>query len=130
MARTGGALMALETSHPPTYFFPPDAIDMTRVARSPRGPTHCEWKGAATYYDVLAAVGRLEAVAFGYENPVPRFAELKGMLSFYAGPIIDAGGSCFVGDERASPQPGGFYSGWVTSGYAGPFKGVEGSWGW
>ena len=38
--------------------------------------------------------------------------------------------ACWVGDERATPQPGGFYGGWITSDVVGPFKGVEGSWGW
>jgi hypothetical protein len=38
--------------------------------------------------------------------------------------------ACFVGTERATPQPGGFYGGWVTSRVAGPFKGVPGSAGW
>ncbi|MEL6328693.1 MAG: DUF427 domain-containing protein [Planctomycetota bacterium] len=130
VAATEAGLMVLETSHPPVYFFPRADVDERFVRASPRGKTHCEWKGAATYWDVVVGEILLEAVAFSYERPVPRFAELRGMLSFYAGPFIERGGACFVGDERAEPQPGGFYSGWVTSGYAGPFKGIEGSWGW
>jgi hypothetical protein len=51
---------------------------------------------------------------------------MKGYVAVYAGPM-DA---CFVGTERATPQPGGFYGGWVTSRVAGPFKGVPGSAGW
>ena len=38
--------------------------------------------------------------------------------------------ACFVGDERVTPQPGGFYSGWITSEVAGPFEGIPGSMGW
>ena len=44
-------------------------------------------------------------------------------MAVYAGPM-DA---CFVGDEQASPQPGGFYGGWVTSNLTGPFKGSPGT---
>lgn len=31
------------------------------------------------------------------------------------------------GEERATPQPGGFYGGWVTSRIVGPMKGEPGS---
>ena len=40
------------------------------------------------------------------------------------------GDACFVGDEQARPQAGGFYGGWITSGLDGPFKGEPGSEGW
>jgi hypothetical protein len=36
----------------------------------------------------------------------------------------------WVGDERATAQPGHFYGGWVTSKVVGPFKGEPGSFGW
>ena len=36
----------------------------------------------------------------------------------------------WVGDERATPQPGRFYGGWVTSRIVGPIKGEPGSHGW
>jgi hypothetical protein len=35
--------------------------------------------------------------------------------------------ACFVGDEQARPQPGGFDGGWITVSVSGPFKGVPGS---
>ena len=47
-------------------------------------------------------------------------------MAVYAGPM-DA---CFVGDEAVTPQPGGFYGGWITSDLIGPFKGIPGSMGW
>jgi len=45
---------------------------------------------------------------------------------FYAGRVDAA----FVGDEKASPQPGGYYSGWLTRRITGPVKGEPGSEGW
>jgi len=50
---------------------------------------------------------------------------MASFVAFYA-QAMDA---CFVGEERAEPQPGGFYGGWVTSGVVGPFKGEPGT-GW
>ena len=35
-----------------------------------------------------------------------------------------------AGAERATPQPGRFYGGWVTSRIVGPFKGEPGTSGW
>ena len=35
--------------------------------------------------------------------------------------------SCFVGDDRVTPQPGGFYGGWITPELVGPFKGGPGT---
>jgi hypothetical protein len=35
-----------------------------------------------------------------------------------------------VDDERATPQPGDFYGGWVTSELVGPFKGSPGTENW
>lgn len=51
---------------------------------------------------------------------------LRDHVAFYCA-AMDA---CFVGDERAHPQPGGFYGGWITSHVVGPFKGGPGTTGW
>ena len=51
---------------------------------------------------------------------------LRDHIAFYAGPI-DA---CFVNGEQVTPQPGGFYGGWITSAVAGPFKGPPGTQFW
>ena len=48
------------------------------------------------------------------------------ILAFYAAKM-DA---CWVGDDRATPQPGGFYGGWVTPNLVGPIKGEPGSEWW
>ena len=67
-----------------------------------------------------------ERVAWSYPAPTPRFEALRDHLAGYAGPMDE----CRVGDEVATPQPGGFYGGWVTSWVRGPFKGGPGSAGW
>jgi len=131
IARTVGALKVLETSHPPVYFIPPGDFVEGVLRRSGKPSTACEWKGWATYHDVVVVGDRgdetvASEAAFSYEAPVARFADVRGMVSVYAGPMD----GCFVGGERVTPQPGGFYSGWITADVSGPFKGGPGSWGW
>ena len=122
VADTVAAVRTLETSHPPTYYFPREDV-ASGVLRPCGGGSLCEWKGQAVYFDVLVGDEVLEQAAWSYPAPTPAFAGLRGHVAFYAAPF-DA---CFVDGERAVPQPGGFYGGWITSRDAGPFKGVPGS---
>ena len=64
--------------------------------------------------------------AWGYDDPSPAFAAIRGHVAFYAG-RMDA---CTVDGEVVTPQPGGFYGGWITGDVVGPFKGGPGSRGW
>lgn len=125
IADTDGAYRVLETSHPPTYYLPPDELLMTHLQRTPGG-SFCEWKGQAIYYDVVANGQRAPRTAWAYPNPSARFADIKHYVAMYAGPM-DA---CYVAGERVTPQPGGFYGGWITQDIVGPFKGGPGSMGW
>jgi uncharacterized protein (DUF427 family) len=118
-------LRMLETSHPPTYYIPPG--DVAPGALVPgRRASFCEWKGRAAYYDVRAGALLAPAAAWSYPAPSPPFAALAGFVAFYVTPFDE----CTVDGERARPQPGGFYGGWVTSHVAGPFKGGPASAGW
>jgi uncharacterized protein (DUF427 family) len=125
IADTRQALRLLETSHPPTYYLPPDDVrtDLLRVSER---RSSCEFKGTASYYGVFVNDSLIENCAWTYLDPVPRYAALKDHLAFFAG-LMD---ECWVGDELARPQPGGFYGGWITSDLDGPFKGGPGTWGW
>ncbi len=122
VADTVHGVRTLETSHPPTYYLPREDVDVS-VLRPIDHRSFCEWKGWATYYDVEVAGERILAAAWSYPAPTPSFARLKDHVAFYAAPF-DA---CTVDGERVTPQPGGFYGGWITSHEAGPFKGVPGS---
>ena len=122
IANTRRAIRTLETSHPPSYYIPPD--DIVAAALAPTaGSSFCEWKGDAGYFDVIAGGKHSVRAAWAYPEPSPAFAVLRDHVAFYAA-AMDA---CFVDGERVVPQPGGFYGGWITSGVAGPFKGVPGS---
>jgi uncharacterized protein (DUF427 family) len=125
IAETRRGIRTIETSHPPSYYFPPDDITPS-LLRPATGSSFCEWKGHAAYFDVRSNDVVREAAAWSYPNPTEPFAIIRDYVAFYAA-AMDA---CFVDGERVEPQPGGFYGGWITSAVAGPFKGVPGSRGW
>jgi uncharacterized protein (DUF427 family) len=121
VADTTGAFRVLETSHPPTWYVPRADAAAGVLTPSAARSTWCEWKGAATYWDVLG----LPAAAWSYEHPTAGFTAITGYLAF--SPALLA---CEVDGERVRPQPGGFYAGWITDDVVGPFKGGPGTWGW
>ena len=125
VAGTRRGVRTLETSHPPSYYFPPGDVAPSVLRPSSRR-SFCEWKGEAVYFDVVVGGETLRDVAWSYPRPTPGFAMLRDHVAFYAAPFE----GCFVDGERVTPQPGGFYGGWVTSHVAGPFKGGPGSFGW
>ncbi len=119
------ALRVLETSHPPTYYLP--FSDFTEGALRPApGSSFCEWKGVASYLDLMAGDRLVEAKAWWYPEPTPAFVALADHLALYPAAVDE----CRVDGEVVLPQAGGFYGGWVTSKVVGPFKGEPGTWGW
>lgn len=125
IAQTSSAWRILETSHPPTYYLPPEDVRRDCLEPAP-GSSFCEWKGQARYWSVRVGARMARSVAWSYPRPTAPYAALRDHLAFYAAPMD----LCLVGDERALPQPGGFYGGWITGNLAGPFKGQPGSNGW
>ena len=122
IAKTARALRVLETFHPPTYYLPPDAFVPGALEPAP-GRSLCEWKGAASYFTVRGGTRVERSAAWSYPEPFAAYAALRDHLAVYAG-RMDA---CFVGEERVTPQPGGFYGGWITDDVIGPFKGGPGT---
>ena len=125
IADTTAGYRVLETSHPPTYYLPPQDV-VASVLGPPRRAGICEWKGQAVVFDVATGGRAAPGAAWTYPDPTPPFRAIAGYLAFYCGPM-DA---CWVGESRAGPQPGGFYGGWITPGIVGPFKGGPGTLGW
>ena len=125
IAATVAAYRVLETSHPPVYYLPRAAFTGCTLLPEP-GHSRCEWKGAARYWSIVAGDRTAPRAAWSYPEPLAAYEVIRDHLAVYAG-AMDA---CFVGDEVATPQPGGFYGGWVTSDLKGPFKGIPGSLGW
>lgn len=125
IAATTRSWRVLETSHPPTYYLPAEAF-ADGVLRPAAGSSHCEWKGQASYYDLVTAERVAPRAAWTYLDPTPRFVDLAGAVAVMAAQVD----RCVVEGETVTPQPGGFYGGWITSRVVGPFKGEPGTWGW
>lgn len=115
----------LETSHPPVYYVPRAEVTGARLVPDPRR-TWCEWKGEASYWDLVVGEVRVREAAWSYEHPTPAYADLTGAVAFYPGRVDE----CRVDGERVEVQPGDFYGGWITSDVTGPFKGAPGTLGW
>jgi uncharacterized protein (DUF427 family) len=122
VAETVRGIRVLETAGAPVYYFPPEDVLLARLRSSPH-TTFCEWKGAATYVSYEHGGHRIENVGWRYPEPKPGYEKIADHIAFYAGRVDEA----WVGEERATPQPGNFYGGWVTSRLVGPFKGAPGS---
>lgn len=125
IADSHATVCTLETTHPPSYYIPPDAI-APGILREAGGGSFCEWKGSALYWDVVIGDLVLPRVGWSYPDPSRAFAMLRDHVAFYAGPFD----RCSVDGETVVPQPGDFYGGWITTSFAGPFKGLPGSMGW
>lgn len=125
VAATDHSWRVLETSHPPTYYLPRSAF-VEEALRPAAGSSWCEWKGQATYFDVITASRTAPRAAWTYLRPARGFELITGAVAVMAAAVD----RCTVDGEVVAPQPGGFYGGWITSFVVGPFKGIPGSTGW
>ena len=125
IASTSVAWRVLETSHPPTYYLPPESF-VDGSLRPAEGSSWCEWKGQASYFDLVTPAAVAPRAAWTYHTPTSGFKAIAGAVAVMAAQVD----RCTVNGEQVTPQPGNFYGGWVTSWIAGPFKGVPGSMGW
>lgn len=126
VARTTRAVRVLETSHPPTWYVPLADVDPDALVTSAAPATVCEFKGTATYSDVVDDAGvRRHAAAWRYADPLPGFETLADRVAFVPRLL-----ECRVDGESVTAQAGTFYAGWITPDVVGPFKGGPGSWAW
>ena len=124
VARTDHAVMVLETAHPPTFYLPWADVN-EKLFQPAGGGSVCEWKGPAKYWSLVDGQRSISKVAWSYPNPYSGAELLKDCVALYADLL-----QCTVGGETVTPQPGGFYGGWITPELVGPFKGVPGSSSW
>lgn len=124
VAETREALKVMETSSPPTYYFAARDVNTELLRRNPHR-TLCEWKGRASYYDLVVEGAAVEDVAWSYPDPTPDYRTLRGRFAFYPQKL-----DCSVDGEHVVAQKGAFYGGWITSDLVGPFKGGPDSGSW
>jgi len=119
IAETQRGRRVLETAGAPTYYFPPEDVFAPMTAEASRSV--CEWKGLA---ESLSLPGAANA-GWRYTDMFPAFQILHRWVAFYPA-IVD----CYLGEQRVSTQPGGYYGGWVSPDLVGPIKGEPGSSAW
>jgi uncharacterized protein (DUF427 family) len=122
IAESRRPIRILETSHPPTYYLPPEDVRMEYFKPITRS-TFCEFKGSAAYYTLVVGEKSAAAVAWYYPNPTPAYAALKNYIALYASRME----VCYVNGEQVTAQAGDFYGGWITQEIVGPFKGDPGT---
>jgi uncharacterized protein (DUF427 family) len=125
IARTRSSYRVLERSLPPSYYLPREAF-ADGVLRPVDGSTFCEWKGDASYFDLVTPARTAPRAAWTYPSPTDDFEVIREHLAVMPG-LVDA---CLVDGEVVHAQEGGYYGGWITSRVTGPFKGGAGSRGW
>ncbi|KAK0523444.1 mRNA-decapping enzyme subunit 2 [Tilletia horrida] len=150
VADSNHAWAVKETSHPPTYYFPPGDVRTEFLRESRARHTMCEWKGVAHYWDLIApehlaakggdkasAEPAVKARIWSYPSPTPLARDLQDHFCFYPSPQTDPARvgtwECFADGEKVQAQEGNFYGGWVNSWISGGQKGMKGgpgTWGW
>ena len=118
-------IRVLETSHAPVYYLPPEDV-RTDLLETIERRTMCEFKGAASYADLVVNGERSRAAAWWYPSPTPRFEQIAGWITFYPSRVDQI----TVDGELVRSVGGDFYGSWVTSRVVGPFKGGPGTQGW
>ncbi len=125
IAKTNKALRVIETSHPPTYYFPPEDVNRKLLIKNKHN-SFCEWKGIAKYLNLSLDKIKILNIAWYYSLPTKDFLPIKNFISFYASKAE----KCLVNGELVKKQDGDFYGGWITNNLKGPFKGAPGTAGW
>lgn len=125
IADTTAAWCVLETSHPPTYYLPADSF-VAGALQPTSGSSFCEWKGHASYLDLVGGDAVAQAAAWTYPEPTAGFEVLRDHVALYPAAVD----RCLVDGVQVESQPGGFYGGWITPRVVGPFKGSPGTLGW
>jgi uncharacterized protein (DUF427 family) len=70
-------------------YFPPDAVQQ-QYLRPSATHTVCEWKGTASYYDVVVAGQVNQDAAWYYPEVKPAAANIKGYIAFWRGVKVEA----------------------------------------
>jgi uncharacterized protein (DUF427 family) len=72
-----------ETSLPPRYYLPPGDVRLDLLRPSPKPMTHCPYKGAAGYWDVVIGDAVHEGLAWQYRSPLPESQKIAGLIAFF-----------------------------------------------
>jgi len=71
------------------YYFPRDSV-ADRYLEKSEHRTWCNWKGEASYFDLVVAEEVNPAAAWYYSDPYPAAAQIRGRVAFWKGvEIVD-----------------------------------------
>jgi uncharacterized protein (DUF427 family) len=128
LAGTEKTIRVLETGSPPTFYLPPESVNVSLLIPS-RRTTFCEWKGRAEYFHVRGTAdepaARIDNAVWRYPDALDDAARIAGWYACYPSLL-----RCVVDGETVRPQAGGYYGGWITDDVVGPFKGEPGTGHW
>ncbi|MGB3315851.1 MAG: DUF427 domain-containing protein [Albidovulum sp.] len=90
VVRAGGAVIGeskralelCEGSLAPVIYFPRDDIAMAFLDPGTK-QTVCPYKGAASYFTIVAKSGPIADAAWSYENPKEGMEAISGYIAFY-----------------------------------------------
>lgn len=87
IARSSRARKLEEASYPPVYYLPIEDVS-TEVLEKTEHSTYCPFKGAASYWSLVASDGkRKQNAVWGYETPYDEVMEIKDHVAFYASAV-------------------------------------------
>jgi len=69
-------------------YFPPESVDRTYLRESKR-ETFCQWKGTASYWDIVVDGEVNHDAAWFYAAPKPKAAHIAGYIAFWRGVQVD-----------------------------------------
>jgi uncharacterized protein (DUF427 family) len=82
IAKTDRALVLRESTYPPVYYLPLDAVEAD-VLRPSSHATYCPYKGDASYYSLIAGETVSENAVWTYVTPYDAVSEIAGRVAFY-----------------------------------------------
>lgn len=82
IADSKGVLLLREIGLVPTYYFPREDVRMDLMAPTDHH-TQCGYKGEASYWTLKVGDRVAENAAWGYLDPLPLAADIKGYVGFY-----------------------------------------------
>jgi uncharacterized protein (DUF427 family) len=82
IAKTDDALVLRESTYPPRFYLPLDAVD-AEVLRPTSHQTYCPYKGDASYYSLTDGDAVSENAVWTYLAPYDAVSGIAGRVAFY-----------------------------------------------
>lgn len=82
IGESSNALEMTEGDYPPVIYFPRADLAMAFLDQTDTQST-CHWKGAATYYSIVAKSGPIKDAAWSYDTPKAGLEAIAGHIAFY-----------------------------------------------